>query len=107
MTEWLSTTDDLEDYWASAGEEAEYGDLELLLISARQQCERFAPALAEGQDVPERYRQAQALQARALWRSQKAGSGNTIGGDEYGVTVFPMDWTVKALLRPPGKPVVG
>lgn len=48
------------------------------------------------------------MQARALYRAGVAGSGENIGEDGFTVTVHPMDWTVKALLRPPsGIPVVG
>jgi len=77
-----------------------------LLAAARTQCEAFAPALEEGEDVPENYRLAQALQARALYRSGIAGSGDQIGPDGLTVTVFPMDWTVKRLLRPETVPVI-
>ena len=93
--------------------------LAALLISAQQECEAFVPAVAhaasvggavvvESDDdgvptdalVPESWRQAQALQVRALHRSAISGAGDQIGGDGLTVTVFPMDWTVKALLRP-------
>lgn len=75
---------------------------ELFLASARDQCVAFAPAPTGDEDapVPQSFRLAQVMQARALWRSGKAGSGDQIGGGEFAVTVFPMDWTVKRLLRP-------
>lgn len=50
--------------------------------------------------VPDRLVLAQVMQARALYRSALAGSGDGIGADGLSVTVFPMDWTVKNLLRP-------
>lgn len=75
---------------------------------ARIQCEEFAPALAEGAPVPENYVAAQIMQARALVRSGHVGAGDQAGGYGETVTVFPMDWTVKALLRPRrGKPYFG
>ena len=95
-------------YWSSSDELPSDLDLAALLASARVQCEEYAPTLvdtlADGTVVvrvpPENYRLAQALQARALWRSTSVGSGNQFGADGMTVTVFPMDWTVKSLLRP-------
>lgn len=73
--------------------------LDALLASARVQCEEYAPELGPDDRVPDHYLLAQAMQARAIWRSQKAGANDQIGGD-LAVTVFPMDWTVRTLLRP-------
>lgn len=106
MATWIEDPGALADYWPMAESEADGYPLLLLLTAARQQCEAFAPELAPGADVPESWRLAQAMQARALWRSQTVGSGNSYGS-ELTVTVFPMDWTVKLLLRPPGRPRVG
>lgn len=94
-------------------------ELNSLLTSARVQCEEYAPAVryAEGVAgaqvttadadgvvtdavVPENWRQAQALQARALWRSSIAGGNDQIGAEGLTVTVFPLDWVVRRLLRP-------
>lgn len=89
----------------------EMSDEELLgyLQSAYEQCVDFAPALADDVvDIPRRYVQAQIMQARALWRSVTAGDDNGVGPADLTVTVFPMDWTVKNLLRPrQGRPVLG
>lgn len=82
--------------------------LETLLDAARVQCEAFAPALVDGADVPVNYRLAQLMQARALWQSTKANPQGELGEGGFAVQVFPMDWTVRALLRPRrGVPVVG
>ena len=70
------------------------------LYNARIQCEEFAPALADGAPVPENYVAAQVLQARALVRAGIVGDGDHNGIAGEGVVVFPMDWTVKNLLRP-------
>lgn len=81
--------------------------LDLLLDSARTQCEAFAPALPDGADVPPAWLQAQALQARALSRAGVVGADDQVGIEGGGVTLFPMDWTVKNLLRPKrGRPVI-
>ncbi|MBD8077693.1 hypothetical protein [Cellulosimicrobium arenosum] len=76
------------------------------LQTAYEQCVEFAPAVV-GTVIPARLVQAQVMQARAVWRSLTSGDQDTQGPDGYTVTVFPMDWTVKALLRPErGVPVV-
>lgn len=99
---WLTALDlDGDAYWPSESS----GDLTdaeraRLLEAARVQCEAYAPTLAVDAVVPETHRLAQAYQARALYRSGQAGSRDQIGGDGLAVTVFPMDWTVKNLLRP-------
>jgi len=94
---WLDTTDPLVITWldAPSGDE-----LRILLASAYAQCLAFAPELATGAAVPDNYKLAQFFQTKALYRSQLAGSGDQIGADGMSVTVFPMDWTVKNLLRP-------
>lgn len=45
-------------------------------------------------------RLAQIMQARAVYNSVVAGGGDQLGPDGLHVTVFPMDWTVRNLLRP-------
>jgi len=113
---WLTGTDDLEtvrEFWPTV-DEVDPAQLPRLLASARVQCEDYAPSLVrtiDGVDVvlepPVNYLQAQALQARALFRSTEAGRGDQLGPDGFAVTVFPMDWTVKLLLRPRrGVPVI-
>lgn len=106
-TGWLTPTDDdLVELWPGSVDLSEDA-LATHLDAARTQCEDFAPTLAEGTPVPSAWRLAQALQARALARAGIVGTDNQTGIYGEGVTVFPMDWTVKALLRPKrGKPVV-
>lgn len=97
---WLTANDPvLAIYWPGATSLSD-DELAPLLASAQIQCEAYAPALDDAVMVPDNYRHGQALQARALYRSGIAGSGDQIGMDGMAVTVFPMDWTVKALLRP-------
>ena len=74
-------------------------DLGFPLYVARIQVERFAPALFT-QDVPEHYVAGQILQARNLIRAGVTGDQGGSGGYEQVVTAFPLDWTVKQLLRP-------
>lgn len=80
---------------------ADYGDdLGFPLEVARVQCEAFAPALDPAAPVPENYVAAQVLETRSLVRAGVVGDGDAFGGVERTVSVFPMDWTVRAMLRP-------
>lgn len=111
-TGWLQAYQigDVRRYWPGA-EDIDPLELDALLISSAIQCDAYAPKITtttlvdgveteiEG-DAPGNYLHAQVLQARALYRSTMAGSGDQIGLDGQAVTVFPMDWTVKNLLRP-------
>jgi hypothetical protein len=58
------------------------------------------PIIAPVGGVPVHYRQAQLMQARAIWQSTKANTQDQLGTDGFVVTVFPMDRTVKNILRP-------
>lgn len=106
--------DDVAKIWPQAAD-LTHDELDPLLASARVQCEAYAPSLyvtlEDGttalQSPPPNYQHAQILQARALYRAMIAGDRDGIGADGYTVTVFPMDWTVKNLLRPKkGRPVL-
>lgn len=71
-----------------------------LLSTARTQCETYAPALALGAVVPANYREAQYLQARALFMASISNQADSVGVDGYQVRSFPLDWNIRALLRP-------
>jgi hypothetical protein len=83
-----------------------------LLIAARHQCEAFAPAakIVDATAIPEEFRMAHLMQARAIWQAQNTAT-NPAGEFEAGgqtVRVYPMDWNVKSLLRPAvGVPGIG
>lgn len=99
-TGWLKAGDaELKDFWPDSAyllPEA----LDRYLDAARAQCAAFAPDVEE---IPGHYRLAQALQARSLARAGTVGDGGSQGQFETAPVVFPMDWTVKNLLRPEGK----
>lgn len=81
--------------------------LAMLLESARTQCEAYAPVLGLTDRVPSNYRHAQLLQTRALYMATAVNSQDTVGIGDMQIRVFPLDWTVKALLRPKtAKPVL-
>ena len=84
--------------WAGAADYTVDG-LGLPLYVAAVQCANFAPTLDVGATVPENWVAAQIMQCRALVRAGIVGDGDR-AGDVEGVVVFPMDWTVKNLLRP-------
>jgi hypothetical protein len=105
---WITTPDDprLAVLWPGAEDYAEEG-IEFPLHVAAVQCAIFAPDLAADATVPENWVAAQIMQARALVRAGIVGAGDQLGLEET-VAVFPMDWTVKALLRPRrGRPYFG
>ncbi|KFD43150.1 hypothetical protein IU11_14000 [Cellulosimicrobium sp. MM] len=69
------------------------------LLAAYDQCIAYS-GYSVAAVAYSRHRRAQIMQARALWRAAEAGDNNGLGPDGFTVTVFPMDWTVKSLLRP-------
>lgn len=85
--------------WAGDLDEDELVDV---LAAAYEQCEAFLNGRvpADPTTAPARLRLAQTLQAQALARAGYAGRDDSVGIDGMTVTVFPMDWTVKNLLRP-------
>jgi hypothetical protein len=100
---WVET-DEVVEFWPEA-DDLTTGALISYLQAAYEQCVEFLPHVAVptppiALPPPERYILAQVMQAQALFRSNVAGSGDTLGGDGQSVTLFPMDWTVKNLLRP-------
>ncbi|MBO1770459.1 hypothetical protein [Agrococcus sp. TF02-05] len=86
--------------WADA---VDMSDLELhrLLETAKVDVLAYAPALPLDAPVPERYKAAQLMQAR---NRHNAGLANPASGEPglegFGMTVFPLDWQIKQLLRP-------
>lgn len=105
---WITDATDprVHDLWPGAGED--HALLVSVFAVARTQCEAFAPALPDDADVPQNYVAAQVMQARALVRAGITGPGDQSGGYGETVAVFPMDWTVKNLLRPRrGRPYFG
>lgn len=104
MATWVNLTADLallDVQWADRPED---DVAEFLLEAAHVACAAYLGA--EPEEVAANHKLAEMMQARALHRAGYVGSGNQAGGD-FPVTVFPMDWTVKNLLRPaPGVPAV-
>lgn len=101
---WVEVDDALiDELWPDAPSDQDV--LRDLLDSAQTQCEEFLPHV-DGvleppvpDPAPANYRIANVMQARAQHRSFVTGGTDQIGSDQT-VTVFPMDWNVKRLLRP-------
>lgn len=86
---------------------AQWGDAPLddvflhqILETAKAQCVAYAPALQLGAQVPVTYVQAQLLQARAIYQSVIANQQDSVGVEGFQVRVFPLDFTIRAMLRP-------
>jgi hypothetical protein len=102
---WLSIYD-ARALWPDAPTDDVY--LFQLLESAKTQCATYAPTLGLEDVVPVNYRQAQLMQVRAVYMSFISNQNDSVGVDGYQVRTFPLDWNIKALLRPKaGKPVLG
>jgi len=71
-----------------------------ILDAAKLQCLAYAPTLAAGALVPVNYLHAQLMQARALYQSVIANQQDNVGIEGFQVRVFPLDFTIRALLRP-------
>lgn len=108
IADWIVTGDDerLIELWPGSIDLTPIA-IEIVLDAARQQCETYAPTLPAGTGLPARYILAQALQAKSLVTAGFTAAGDQAGGYDQGVTVYPMDWTVRNLLRPrQGRPTV-
>jgi hypothetical protein len=111
MAEWL-TLDEVQDWWRDAPADEEL--LTLYLSSTVEQILAYGPesvALAIAADptaVPDSYRLAELVQVRNIWNAVKSDPASQGIGDEgFVFRPFPMDWTVKQIIRPArAKPVV-
>lgn len=50
--------------------------------------------------IPDRYRLAQLMQVKNLWNAQQTSPSGEYGGETFAIQPRPLDWHVKALLRP-------
>lgn len=94
------TLDSAREIWPDAEHLSDVGLYQLLNI-ARHQCLEFAPALAEGELIPEHYRRAQLMQAANIMNASAVDPATgEDGGTSFSLKPFPLDWHVKQLLRP-------
>lgn len=83
--------------WADAP--TDDATLDLLLSVATDQCRAYAPALADGEALPDRYTLATVYQAREL-QAAAHRDGDVIGVGDFVTRSRPLTGTVKQLLRP-------
>lgn len=88
----------IESLWADASN-IDTPVLEALFASAHEVCIAYAPALAEGEAVPERYKQAEIMQAKHI-SGQFRGGDAELGPDGYVVQPYPLIFAAQSLLRP-------
>lgn len=84
--------------------------LQTLLDVAQQQVVAYAPVSYDSTGavipidpnaVPVNYRDAQLRQSRNNWNASKVDPSNAgMGDDTFAIRAFPMDWIVKAIIRP-------
>lgn len=103
MVSW-TTPAEAKAVWADARSFPD-ADLQKLLNSAHKDCFKFLDPIdgidPEPADADDSMKLAEIYQARARYQAIKAaGQGNAVGVEGMTVTVFPLDWQVKQLLRP-------
>ncbi|ONI63908.1 hypothetical protein ALI44B_04590 [Leifsonia sp. ALI-44-B] len=99
MTVWTwYTFTTIRDVWDDAPQDDDI--LRLVMDSAKAQVLEFAPELEEDDPLPERYVLAHLMQTRNLWNASKIDPDGGMGEGEFVLRPFPLDWQVKALLRP-------
>lgn len=94
-----ATPDDAAEHWGDAPN-LPAGTLNDLLEVATEQCQAYAPELAEGAPVPRRYTLATIYQARELRAASQRGEQDVIGVGDYAIRARPLTAAVKQLLRP-------
>lgn len=96
---WLSENDAelLGHLWPDAPHDADV--LALYLDAAREACAAYAPT-PPAAGIPSSWRIAQAYQARNIYNAGMAGAGGDLDGSGYGLTAYPLDWSVRQMLRP-------
>ncbi len=105
MPAWVDVTTDEEllgVLWADAPQPDAV--LTALLTSAQRDCMAFLDvptdtALDADAFVAASWKQAVIVQARGRYRALVAGGAESIGAD-FPITIHPLDWAVKQLLKP-------
>jgi hypothetical protein len=85
--------------------------LSALLTAAHEMCTTYAPALPDAATpVPQRWKEAQVLEARAIFTASRAGGAGQVGIDgepQFSITAPTLSGQIMQLLRPPAGPQVG
>lgn len=98
MAEW-HTTESARDEWVDAP--LDDAQLTELLEVAKDAVLAYAPTLTDPEtDIPVRYRVGQLMQARNVWNSGHATPSGDFDTGTFGLTTYPLDWSVRQVLRP-------
>lgn len=103
MAGWL-TLDEAHDWWREAPDDDEL--LQMYLDTVAGQILAYGPkrisdAIADDPDaVPENYRLAQLAQVKNVWNAVKMDPSGAIGDEGFAFRPFPMDSSVKNIIRP-------
>jgi hypothetical protein len=96
------TTDEARADWIGAPLDDER--LQSLLDVSQAECVAFSPLPADSipGEIPDGHRWAHLEHARNIWNAVKVNPSGGFGDDTQGfaMTPFPMDWAVRARLRP-------
>ena len=103
VTDW-HTLDSIRDEWADA-EHIPDALLYRMLEVSKGEVLSYGPTLADDDVIPSRFKDAQGMQARNRWNARRVSPDGGMGSEEFVIRPFPLDWHVKATIRP--KRVVG
>ena len=78
--------------------------LDLLFEAAYEVCKAFAPGL-RGAEVPTSYKLAEIMQARHIYGQFRGGNRESFGNGEFEVSVYPLVFAARDLLRPKRPPL--
>lgn len=101
MAHWY-TLEEAQQDWAGLGV-PDATRMQSLLDVSKAECLVFSPVSStDPDDIPEGHRWAHLAHARNIWNAEKVNPSGGIGDDQQGfaLTPFPMDWSIKARLRP-------
>ena len=102
----LATPTEARVHWADAPQDD--ARLQSLLDVATDQVLEYAPVLAEGAAVPERYKLATIYQAREVYAAAVRTEADVVGVGDFVIRARPLTASVMQLLRPQsGRWVVG
>ena len=99
-----ATRDEARRFWADA-QRIDDADLDVLLDVAHEQCVAYAPSVVE--PVPVSFMLANIYQAREVWAAGNRESQDVIGFGDFAIRARPLTASVKALLRPETRGVIG
>lgn len=76
-----------------------------LFETANALCAAYAPALPEGDPIPESWKTAEVLQARHIWSQNGRGTSEAFGPDGLPVSSYSLVMTARDILRPKSSPL--